>query len=935
MDRDAELKEAIRQAGLNPPPGPIQWDRSYQRFPAPGEKKKRGGSSWYLAFEDRDGAVFGCYKTGIEGGWTYSERPKKDDLDPVDWEKTKIRWKRKQEEVKREREERRLATARRANERWKSAGSPDPKHPYLRERKILHPVGIRQEGRLLLVPCKDPARKNQIVNLQTIDAYGRKLFLEHGQVVGTRMTLNSAGLDPKGRVYVAEGYATGWSIHQATGQPVVVCYALSNIEPTVDYLVSQYGDEHPELDIIIAADNDRWTTFHHDGQEWANPGVTMARTVAAKHEGRVLIAVPDFLKIDRRPTDFNDLWVLEGEDAVRRWALPARASSATIRGEPGGPPIPDDPIPRDPDPEPEPEAPEPEGPPPERFSKGPIMPRWMESAPFRVLGHNRGHCYYIPKGTGQVVSLSIPQHERSGYLMGLAPLAWWERHFGESRGANWKVAGDALIQVAYKLGVWLPERLRGRGVWPEDDPDGREGYLIHLGDRVLPPGEGADWLSPGDYKSPTHYTYEIQGPLKGPTKTPMDRDEAAWLRSTCRDLFWTESVSGDLLAGWVALAPLCGALDWRPHIWLIGQRGSGKSTIARDLIHPLMADMGLYVVGETTEAGIRHELQADAKPVIFDEAEETEGVGTRIQRVLALARASSSESDARTLKGTAHGSALQYRVRSMFCFASISASLQQESDKSRVCVLQLKGASEVEAEERQRHWARYQPKLSRINERMGRRLLARQLILLRSGELHRTIDRFREAAAVVMSDQRLGDQYGTLMAGAYLLSNTDAPSADVARELIASEDFREHQAENYSEGERALSVLTQHMARVQTNKGPLDLTIGQMLVSARPGATGTHGISQEEAKKFLGQRGLKVDQQGERSTHILWIANDSTYLKSVFRGMSYARSWRSIFKSLPGAKASDNAVYFIAGHRSRAVGVPLHLVEDSAPLEFY
>ena len=39
---------------------------------------------------------------------------------------------------------------------------------------------------------------------------------------------------------------------------------------------------------------------------------------------------------------------------------------------------------------------------------------------------------------------------------------------------------------------------------------------------------------------------------------------------------WDVQASGMLLAGWVALAPICGALDWRPHIWLTGGAGTGK-----------------------------------------------------------------------------------------------------------------------------------------------------------------------------------------------------------------------------------------------------------------------------------------------------------------------------------------------------------------------
>ena len=80
--------------------------------------------------------------------------------------------------------------------------------------------------------------------------------------------------------------------------------------------------------------------------------------------------------------------------------------------------------------------------------------------------------------------------------------------------------------------------------------------------------------------------------------------------------------------------------------------------------------------------------------VVFDEA-EVGGDGTRVQNVLGLARQSSSESDARTLKGTQHGASMEFKVRSRFCFASIAGAVNEESDKSRVCVLSMIGKSQT------------------------------------------------------------------------------------------------------------------------------------------------------------------------------------------------------------------------------------------------
>jgi putative DNA primase/helicase len=87
---------------------------------------------------------------------------------------------------------------------------------------------------------------------------------------------------------------------------------------------------------------------------------------------------------------------------------------------------------------------------------------------------------------------------------------------------------------------------------------------------------------------------------------------------------------------------------------------------------------------------LRQRLGCDAIPVLFDEAEgEDQRAHSRLQRILELVRQSSSETGARLIKGTATGNATSYQIRSCFAFSSINASLVQQSDRSRVTVVEL------------------------------------------------------------------------------------------------------------------------------------------------------------------------------------------------------------------------------------------------------
>ena len=152
---------------------------------------------------------------------------------------------------------------------------------------------------------------------------------------------------------------------------------------------------------------------------------------------------------------------------------------------------------------------------------------------------------------------------------------------------------------------------------------------------------------------------------------PLSTTEANKLRTLCAAAPWEEpDHMGQLLAGWRVIAPVCGAMPWRPHLWLAGEAGSGKTWVVDNIIKPLIGQVALPVQSKTTEAGIRQTLRCNALPVIFDEAEtQNEDDRKRMQLVLDLARQASSEDGAAIVKGSSAGKASMYRVRSCFLFS--------------------------------------------------------------------------------------------------------------------------------------------------------------------------------------------------------------------------------------------------------------------------
>jgi len=220
--------------------------------------------------------------------------------------------------AKKEEEERRHTEARERAMLILAESTPCTAHPYLAKKGVqAHGVKVAPDGRLI-IPMRDAAGK--LHSLQRIAPDGNKLFLKGGRVDGCYFAIGK----PTDVLYIVEGYATGASIHEATGCAVAVAFNAGNLEAVAKAL----REKLPDIRIVICADDDY--------QRAGNPGLTAARKAAKAIGG--LVAIPDFG--DMRPdgaTDFNDLHQAQGIEAVKRSienALSANSSSSSGDPEP-------------------------------------------------------------------------------------------------------------------------------------------------------------------------------------------------------------------------------------------------------------------------------------------------------------------------------------------------------------------------------------------------------------------------------------------------------------------------------------------------------------------------------------------------------------------------------------------------------------------------
>ena len=292
----ADLNAAVIAAGLEPLPQRPVFDDRFLRW-------GRNDHAWLIGHEARtaEGApyalvAFGSWRSGEVHQWCSLGSRLPGDIRA----RVAEDWQRLEQEARARQAERQQQAAQVAARRF-AAADPNGYSPYL-ERKVgdgraLHDLRVEADG-TLLVPVLDWQPDGSLAgqSLQAIAPDGQKTFQPGGKVRGGFCVIGWPLVN--GNPFaVCEGVATGISIQQATGLPVVCAFSAGNLAPVVAGLRIRY----PDNALLVCADNDRWTA--------GNPGLSSARALIDPY--RVTVRYPEFgddpETLARKPTDFNDL----------------------------------------------------------------------------------------------------------------------------------------------------------------------------------------------------------------------------------------------------------------------------------------------------------------------------------------------------------------------------------------------------------------------------------------------------------------------------------------------------------------------------------------------------------------------------------------------------------------------------------------------------
>lgn len=237
-----EIVDQMASVGLYVPSGhelEVNNGSRWVRFKPEYSRWKRGKEAFYCIWKHflSNGKPYYCGIFGISSEQYKIERSQKQ-WTASEWQELESRRQADQEEIEKSIQQKHLEAAQKAVKMWQAAQySVSSMHPYVMAKKIT-PVGARQLRNQILIPL---LRDKKIVGLQTIfpgeTVDGKteieKKFLTGSDTKGAYAPLGKVPDKPE-IIYVVEGWATGCTVYQCTGKPVIVAFNAGNLYPVVE-----------------------------------------------------------------------------------------------------------------------------------------------------------------------------------------------------------------------------------------------------------------------------------------------------------------------------------------------------------------------------------------------------------------------------------------------------------------------------------------------------------------------------------------------------------------------------------------------------------------------------------------------------------------------------------------------------------------------------
>lgn len=554
-------------------------------------------------------------------------------------------------------------------------------------------------------------------------------------------------------------------------------------------------------------------------------------------------------------------------------------------------------------------APEPEAVPPRRGKRrAPYDTEFPRECPVEPLGINGDLVYFLDQKR-QLRTLKSKDVQRSVILALFGEKTdclydFWPRFNKDGKLDGWRPeqGGETLMKEAAKRGIWdIQDRVRGAGCWTDD-----EGKLVmHCGDVMI---RGGETLVPGTIG---RHVYPSGPPKPRPLEGDGQTAAAEELLSLIKTWNWRrKDIDPHFLLGWIGAAMVGGALDWRPMVWVTGDKATGKSTLQK-VISLVMGPGGILSSTDATAAGLWQSVGHASLPVALDELEAMED-NRKSQNIIQLARVASS--GGQVLRGGSDHKNASFTVRSCFLFSSILIPPMLGQDISRMAILALDELQETAPPVLDKI------RLYNIGAALRRRLLDKWELL------QRMIETYKHQLATAGHGGRGADQFGTLLACHDVLLYDMEASGDELEEWsrkLAKNNLAECESD-LPDHQRCIDFLLS--AHADLWRGGERKNVADWIRQAAGVTSYNNDVNITDAEKALGSIGVRILRDTRPERDFILIANAHAGLADLYRETHWAgRSgtdgvWTQALRRIPGACATKKR---IGGVSLRCTEIPL------------
>lgn len=590
--------------------------------------------------------------------------------------------------------------------------------------------------------------------------------------------------------------------------------------------------------------------------------------------------------------------------------------------------------------------------------------------PIKPLGEMSGldgtqRCYYL-NVNGEIVGLDAGnKHGKNnmialfGHKYGFLEAQWpqWSKPVKERDpqtntwvelvpakivGFDQKLASQALIAECFRLGIFDPTgRMRGRGAHAMAGG----GLVLHFGDALATVAARANggWAPMKWHETGLHarMVYPAGMAIPRPWHEGVAPSAAITLCRYLQRWFWKRPMLDPVLAlGAIGQGFVSGALPWRSNVWITGGAGTGKSSLNGETgLVPRIYGDAVFRTANTSAAAIRQMLRNSTVPVMIDEAEPgPDGNSRKITEVVELARVASS--GGKIYRGGQDHTAHEFTMQSAFWFSSINIPPMEAADRSRLAILELRAIPEdapallLDSV----NWAD-------VGAKLQRRMIDAWPLLAQCKAL------YHAALAAKGHRARACDQFGNLLACAWLLLNDELPDADdvmVWIDLCAPDRLAEV-SDSISDEDACLQAMLTHQVqpRGRDSREAISTLIGRAIANAINPAEASG--EDDQARRALEQFGLKLvnlnwavpaaDKPGRWGAVralagqpiFVAVASGGKPMSEIFAGSKWAGGGhRQTLARIDGAV--DGVLVKMASAATRTTMVPLHHVLHESEL---